>query len=85
MKNTKNPMKNKNVVPEFVVVYTVPVIWNMQTPPPAGTGDMTEECTMLITRKELDNQIADRGTAWIKKLYKLGNEVKFLAPEYVEA
>jgi hypothetical protein len=82
MKNTK---KNKNVVPEFVVVYTVPVIWNMQTPPPVGTGDMTEECTMLITRKELDNQIANRGTAWIKKLYKLGNEVKFLDPEYVEA
>ena len=78
-------MKNKNVVPEFVVVYTVPVTWNMQTPPPAGMGDMTKECTMLITRKELDNQIADRGTAWIKKLYKLGNEVKFLAPEYVEA
>jgi hypothetical protein len=48
-------------------------------------GDMTKECTMLITRKELDNQIADRGTAWIKKLYKLGNEVKFLDPEYVEA
>ena len=79
-------MKNK-INPEFVVVYTVPVTWNRQTPPPAGTGDMgdmTEECTMLITRKELDNQIANRGTAWIKKLYKLGNEVKFLDPEYVE-
>ena len=81
MKNTKKTKIN----PEFVVVYTVPVTWNRQTPPPAGMGDMTKECTMLITRKELDNQIANRGTAWIKKLYKLGNEVKFLDPEYVEA
>jgi len=61
MKNTKNPMKNKNVVPEFVVVYTVDGGGNR------GQGD------------------AERGTAWVKKLYKLGNEVKFLAPEYVEA
>ena len=79
MKNTKNPMKNKNVVPEFVVVYTVVDDGNR------GMGDMTQDYTMLVTRKQLDVMIAERGTAWIKKLYKLGNEVKFLAPEYVEA
>jgi len=79
MKNTKNPMKNKNVVPEFVVVYTVVDDGNR------GMGDMTQDYTMLVTRKQLDVMIAERGTAWVKKLYKLGNEVKFLAPEYVEA
>ena len=79
MKNTKNPMKNKNVVPEFAVVYTVVDDGNR------GMGDMTQDYTMLVTRKQLDVMIAERGTAWIKKLYKLGNEVKFLAPEYVEA
>ena len=79
MKNTKKI----EIKPEFAVVYTVPsVTWNRQTP---GTGDMTEECTMLITRKQLDDLIADRGTAWIKKLYKLGNEVTFLDPELIEA
>ena len=78
MKNTKKI----EIKPEVVVVYTVSSSWNMQTP---GTGDMTEECTMLLTRKQLDYMIADRGTAWIKKLYKLGNEVKFLDPEYVDA
>jgi len=72
-------MKNKNVVPEFVVVYTVVDDGNR------GMGDMTQDYTMLVTRKQLDVMIAERGTAWIKKLYKLGNEVKFLAPEYVEA
>jgi hypothetical protein len=40
---------------------------------------------MLVTRKQLDVMIAERGTAWIKKLYKLGNEVKFLEPELIEA
>lgn len=79
MKNTKNPMKNKNVVPEFVVVYTVVDDGNR------GMGDMTQDYTMLVTRKQLDVMIAERGTAWVKKLYKLGNEVKFLDPEYVEA
>jgi hypothetical protein len=79
MKNTKNPMKNKNVVPEFAVVYTVDGGGNR------GQGDMTQDYTMLVTRKQLDVMIAERGTAWVKKLYKLGNEVKFLAPEYVEA
>ncbi len=79
MKNTKNPMKNKNVVPEFAVVYTVVDDGNR------GMGDMTQDYTMLVTRKQLDVMIAERGTAWVKKLYKLGNEVKFLAPEYVEA
>ena len=78
MKNTKKI----EIKPEFAVVYTVSSAWNRQTP---GIGDMTEECTILITRKQLDDMIADRGTAWIKKLYKLGNEVKFLDPEYVEA
>lgn len=79
MKNTKNPMKNKNIVPEFAVVYTVVDDGNR------GMGDMTQDYTMLVTRKQLDVMIAERGTAWVKKLYKLGNEVKFLAPEYVEA
>ena len=79
MKNTKNPMKNKNVVPEFAVVYTVVDDGNR------GMGDMTQDYTMLVTRKQLDVMIAERGTAWVKKLYKLGNEVKFLASEYVEA
>ena len=83
MKNTKNTMKNtmknKNVVPEFAVVYTVVDDGNR------GMGDMTQDYTMLVTRKQLDVMIAERGTAWVKKLYKLGNEVKFLAPEYVEA
>jgi hypothetical protein len=79
MKNTKNPMKNKNVVPEFAVVYTVVDDGNR------GMGDMTQDYTMLVTRKQLDVMIAERGTDWVKKLYKLGNEVKFLAPEYVEA
>ena len=79
MKNTKNPMKNKNVVPEFVVVYTVDGGRNR------GQGDTRQDYTMLVTRKQLDVMIAERGTAWVKKLYKLGNEVKFLAPEYVEA
>ena len=79
MKNTKNPMKNKNVVPEFVVVYTVDGCGNR------GQGDTRQDYTMLVTRKQLDVMIAERGTAWVKKLYKLGNEVKFLAPEYVEA
>ncbi len=79
MKNTKNPMKNKNVVPEFAVVYTVVDDGNR------GMGDMTQDYTMLVTRKQLDVMIAERGTAWVKKIYKLGNEVKFLAPEYVEA
>jgi hypothetical protein len=78
MKNTKNPMKNKNVVPEFVVVYTVDGGGNR------GQGDTRQDYTMLVTRKQLDVMIAERGTAWVKKLYKLGNEVKFLAPEYVE-
>jgi len=72
-------MKNKNVVPEFAVVYTVVDDGNR------GMGDMTQDYTMLVTRKQLDVMIAERGTAWVKKLYKLGNEVKFLAPEYVEA
>jgi hypothetical protein len=31
---------------------------------------------MLVTREELDKIIAVRGTEWIKKIYKLGNEVK---------
>jgi hypothetical protein len=79
MKNTKNPMKNKNVVPEFVVVYTVVDDGNR------GMGDMTRDYTMLVTRKQLDVMIAERGTAWVKKLYKLGNEVKFLEPELIEA
>ena len=78
MKNTKNPMKNKNVVPEFVVVYTVAGGGNR------GQGDTRQDYTMLVTRKQLDVMIAERGTAWVKKIYKLGNEVKFLAPEYVE-
>jgi len=72
-------MKNKNIVPEFAVVYTVVDDGNR------GMGDMTQDYTMLVTRKQLDVMIAERGTAWVKKLYKLGNEVKFLAPEYVEA
>ena len=75
MKNTKKT----EIKPEFVVVYTVVDDGNR------GMGDMTMDYTMLLTRKELDNQIANRGTTWIKKLYKLGNEVKFLDPEYVEA
>ena len=70
----KNTMKKKiEIKPEFVVVY------------PQTVGRVTRDYTMLITRKELDNQIANRGTDWIKKLYKLGNEVKFLDPKYVEA
>ena len=71
MKNMKN-MKKTEIKPEFVVVYTVVDNGNR------GMGDMTRDYTMLLTRKELDNQIANRGTAWIKKLYKLGNEVKIL-------
>jgi hypothetical protein len=61
------------------VVYTVDGGGNR------GQGDTRQDYTMLVTRKQLDVMIAERGTAWIKKLYKLGNEVKFLAPEYVEA
>lgn len=72
-------MKNKNVVPEFAVVYTVVDDGNR------GMGDMTQDYTMLVTRKQLDVMIAERGTAWVKKLYKLGNEVKFLEPELIEA
>ena len=82
MKNTKNMKKTEikpEIKPEFVVVYTVVDDGNR------GMGDMTRDYTMLLTRKELDNQIANRGTAWIKKLYKLGNEVKFLEPELIEA
>jgi hypothetical protein len=78
-KNTKKPEIKPEFKPEFVVVYTVVDDGNR------GMGDMTMDYTMLLTRKELDNQIANRGTTWIKKLYKLGNEVKFLDPEYVEA
>lgn len=78
MKNTKN-MKKIEIKPEFVVVYTVIDNGNR------GMGDMTRDYTMLFTRKELDNAIANRGTAWIKKLYKLGVEVKFLEPELIEA
>jgi hypothetical protein len=61
------------------VVYTVDGGGNR------GQGDTRQDYTMLVTRKQLDVMIAERGTAWVKKLYKLGNEVKFLAPEYVEA
>jgi len=78
MKNMKNTNKVETK-PEFVVVYTV-VDENNR-----GMGDMTKDCTMLLTRKELDNAIANRGTAWIKNLYKLGAEVKFLEPELIEA
>ena len=81
MKNTKNTKNTKTVEikPEFVVVYTVVDDGNR------GMGDMTRDYTELFTRKELDNHIAHRGTAWIKKIYKLGAEVKFLEPELIEA
>ena len=79
MKNTKNTKKNnKNVTPEFVVVYRVDGIDDR------GMGAMTYDITRLVTRKQLDLLIANRGTEWIKKLYKVGNEVKFLPAEYVD-
>ena len=34
---------------------------------------------------DIESEIANRGTAWIKKIYKLGAEVKFLEPELIEA
>ena len=71
MKNTKNTKKNnKNVTPEFVLVYTV------HDDGDRGMGAMTYDITRLVTRKQLDLLIANRGTEWIKKLYKVGNEVK---------
>jgi hypothetical protein len=82
MKNTKNTKKTEiktEIKPEFVVVHTVVDDGNR------GMGDMTQDYTMLVTRKQLDVMIANRGTVWIKKLYKLGNEVKFLEPELIEA
>jgi hypothetical protein len=44
MKNTKNPMKNKNVVPEFAVVYTVDGGGNR------GQGDTRQDYTMNVVR-----------------------------------
>jgi len=71
MKNTKNPMKrNKNVNPEFVVIYEEHDYGQR------GIGNRKYDVMMLVTREELDKIIAVRGTEWIKKIYKLGNEVK---------
>lgn len=79
MKNTKNTKKNnKNITPEFVVVYRVDGIDDR------GMGDMSYDVTRLVTREQLDTLIAELGTKWIKKVYKLGNEVTFLPPEYVD-
>ncbi len=78
MKNTKNT-KTVEIKPEFAVVYTVVDDGNR------GMGDMTQDYTVLFTRKELDKQIARRGTVWIKTIYKLGGEVKFLEPQLIEA
>ena len=79
MKNTKNTKKNnKNVTPEFVVVYTV------NDEGDRGMGDNSYDVTRLVTREQLDTLIAELGTKWIKKVYKLGNEVTFLPPEYVD-
>jgi len=69
MKNTK---KKKNVNPEFVVVGN------------SGLGDGPYDNTILVTRDKLDMMISKRGTSWIKRMYKLGNEVKFLPAEYVD-
>ena len=77
MKNT-NKKNNKNFNPEFVVVY------RMDGGGDRGMGAMTYDITRLVTRKQLDLLIANRGTEWIKKLYKVGNEVKFLPAEYVD-
>jgi hypothetical protein len=74
MKNTKK----RNVTPEFVVVYRV------EDGGDRGMGDGSYDVTRLVTREQLDLLIAELGTKWLKKVYKLGNEVKFLAPEYVE-
>ena len=67
MKNTKK--NNKNVTPEFVLVYTV------HDDGDRGMGAMTYDITRLVTREQLDMLIANRGTGWIKNLYRLGNEV----------
>ena len=78
MKNTKNTKKNnKNVTPEFVLVYTV------HDDGDRGMGAMTYDITRLVTRKQLDLLIANRGTEWIKKLYKVGNEVKKIGRAHV--
>ena len=76
MKNTKNT--KKNVTPEFVLVYTV------HDDGDRGMGDNSYDVTRLVTRESLDKLIAEIGTKWIKKVYKLGNEVKFLPAEYVD-
>ena len=76
MKNTKNT--KKNVTPEFVVVY------RMDGGGDRGMGDNSYDVTRLVTRESLDKLIAEIGTKWIKKVYKLGNEVKFLPAEYVD-
>ena len=67
MKNTKNTKKNFN--PEFVLVYTV------NDEGDRGMGDLSYDITRLVTREQLDMLIANRGTGWIKNLYRLGNEV----------
>ena len=68
MKNTKK--NNKNVTPEFVLVYTV------NDEGDRGMGDNSYDVMRLVAREQLDALIALIGTKWIKKLYKLGNEVK---------
>ena len=68
MKNTKK--NNKNVTPEFVVVY------RMDGGGDRGMGDMSFDKTMLVTQEQLEAIIDMQGTIWIKKVYRLGNEVK---------
>jgi len=62
--------RNKNVNPEFVVIY------EEHDDGQRGIGNRMYDVMMLVTREELDKIIAVRGTEWIKKIYKLGNEVK---------